>query len=79
MICHCDCDCATCRGGANAPTTKAGAYKAAMQIVSQWDGCSEAELILDLLVGLGEDVRDTLQEADYKYTRKLYPIDKPVS
>lgn len=39
----------------------------------RWDGCSWAELILDLLDVSGEDVRETLAAAEHKRANGLYP------
>lgn len=47
---------------------------AVLKAVEEWDGCSAAELVLAVLVASGEDVRETLQEADYNWTRNLYPV-----
>lgn len=44
------------------------------KIVNNWDGMSAAELTLDILVALGEDVNVTIEEAQYKWRRNLYPL-----
>jgi hypothetical protein len=41
--------------------------------LEEWDGVNTAELILDILARTGENVRETLQEAEYKFRKSLYP------
>jgi hypothetical protein len=56
------------------PLWKDGEFQIALQAVLNWDACSVEELILDILVNLGEDVNECLQVAEYKWKHNLYPV-----
>lgn len=45
----------------------------AAKVVAEWDGTVTAELLIDIIVTLGEDVMDTLESARYRYAHGFYP------